>query len=250
MKKFISVFIIILTLTGIANAQRVLPFKPSLNIIIKGSVSMPLSGGTYTSVNTVPIYEGGKFKDYFGAFPGAELEVAANFTPSFGVFGNFSADFMSPKDARTGLPGATYTQANATQLSGYIGPRFYFNLPSPSQMIFYTDAALGMYSLKYGEEKIAYATAPPSSDGFTYSSASQLGFNIGAGLNINANARTFVNIGIRYHNVMKKTGVTFAETYTHTDGTGTVSAVTNTTYDIAERGYIQFAAGVGFRFGL
>ncbi len=239
-----------LTVTGIANAQRVLPFKPSLNIIIKGSVSAPLSGGTYTSIGTVPIYEGGKFKDYFGAFPGAELEVAANLSPTFGVFGNFSADFMIPKDARTGLPGATYTQSNATQFSGYIGPRFYFNLPSPSQMVFYTDAALGLYSLKYGEEKIAYATNPSSSDVFTYSSASQVGFNIGAGLNINASAKTFLNIGIRYHNVMKKTGVTFAETYTHTEGTLITSSTSNTTYDIAERGYIQLAAGLGFRFGL
>jgi len=211
---------------------------------------MPLSGGTYTSVGTTPIFEGGQFKDYFGAFPGAELEAAVNLSSSFGVFGNFSADFLTPKDSRILLAGATYTQSNSTQLSGYIGPRYYFTLPGPAPLVIYTDAALGMYSLKYGEEKITYATNPSSSDKFTYTSASQLGFNIGAGINITSSPTSFINIGIRYHNILKKTGVTFGETYTHTEGSVTTSTRENVVYDLAERSYIQIAAGIGFKFGL
>jgi opacity protein-like surface antigen len=212
---------------------------------------MPVSGGTYTSVGTVPTFEGGAFKDYFGAFPGAQLEVAANISSSFGVFGSFNADFMTPKDARVNALGATYTQSNATQLSGYIGPRYYFTLmPGPSPLVMYTDAALGMYSLKYGEEKITYATNPSSSDKFTYASASQLGFNIGAGINIIASPTSFITVGIRYHNIMKKDNVTFGETYTHTEGTITTQTRENTTYNIAERGYLQISAGIGFKFGL
>lgn len=251
MKKLFSVFILLFIVTGASHAQKILPFKPSLNIIVRGSISAPVSGGTYSSVSPVPAFEGGSFKDYFGAFPGAQLEVAANFTSSFGVFGSFNADFMTPKDSRVGFIGATYTQSNTTQMSGYIGPRYYITLmPGPSPLIMYTDAAIGMYSLKYGTEEIKYATNPQSSDKFTYSAATQLGFNIGAGINIVASATSFVNFGIRYHNVMKKTGVTFGETYTHTEGTVTTSTSENTIYDLAERGYIQISAGIGFKFSL
>ena len=238
-----------LLVTSASNAQKLLPFIPSITIAIKGGISMPLSGGTYTSVGTPLTYEGGSFKDYFGAFPGAELDASVNLTSSFGIFGNFSADFLTPKDARVGLPGATYTQSNATQLSGSVGPRFYINLPGSLFYKFYTEAGVGIYSLKYGDEKIAFANSL-TTDNFSYSAASQMGFNLGAGLNISAGTKTFVNISIKYHNILKKSNVSFSETWTHNTGPGNEVVILNTTYDIAERSYIQIAAGIGFNFGL
>lgn len=247
MKKLIFISISIFIINGFANAQRILQFKPSISIALKGGLSVPLSGGTYTSVGTPITYEGGSFKDYFGAFPGAQLDAAINLTSSFGIFGNFSADFLTPKEARVGLSGGMYTQSNATQLSGSIGPRVYFNIPGNIFYKFYTEAGVGIYSVKYGDEKITFAN---SQDNFSYSAASQMGFNLGAGLNITSGPTSFINVSIKYHNVLKKSNVVFAETWTHNTGSQNELVILDTTYDLAERSYIQISAGIGFNFGL
>ena len=249
MKKLVFVFLCLFAFNGFASAQKILPFKPSLSIVIKGGISVPVSGGTYTSLRTPVTYEGGSFKDYFGAFLGAQLDASVNLTPSFGIFGNFSADFLSPKEARVGLTGATYTQSNSTQFSGSIGPRVYVNLPGNIFSKFYTEAGFGIYSLKYGDEKITYATSGGVSDNFSYSAASQLGFNIGAGFNVSASPKSFVNISIKYHNILKKSDVTFSEKWTHTAGGQDDLIILNTAYDLASRSYIQISAGFGFNLG-
>jgi len=249
LKKLIFISISLFVLNGFASAQRILPFKPSISIALKGGLSVPLSGGTYTSVGTPITYEGGSFKDYFGAFPGAQLDAAINLTSSFGIFGNFSADFLTPKEARVGLSDGMYTQSNATQLSGSIGPRVYFNIPGNIFYKFYTEAGVGIYSVKYGDEKITYATSGGVSDNFSYSAASQLGFNIGAGFNVSASPKSFVNISIKYHNILKKSDVTFSEKWTHTAGGQDDLIILNTAYDLASRSYIQISAGFGFNLG-
>lgn len=52
-----------------------------------------------------------------------------------------------------------------------------------------------------------------------------------------------INLGAKYHFIFKKSD----ETVTRTLSTGTSN---NFTGDIPEHSYIQFAAGIGFRFGL
>lgn len=246
MKKFIYIFAAIFIFNAAAQAQ---PFIPGLNLIFRGGLSIPLSGGTYTSKNTTPIFEGGEFKDYFKSFPGIQGEAVVNLSPSFGLFGTFSADFLTPKEARTRLPGATYVQSNATQLAGYIGPRVYINFPGNKLLKVYADAGFGFYSFKYGDEQITFATNPISQANFSYSSAAQTGFNVGAGLNFTAGPTSFVNVSVKYHNIMKKTDVSFVESYSLTSGTTTTTGTANETYDIADRSYIQLAVGVGFSLG-
>jgi len=243
LKKLIYTFIFLFVISGIAQSQ---PFVPSVGLVLRGGISLPLSGGTYTSKNTTPIYEGGQFKDYFRSIPGVQIEGNIDLSPSFGFFGTFGADFLTPKDARENLIGATYKQSNAVQLSGYIGPRLYINIPGNKLMKLYADAAFGFYSLKYGDEQITFATNPISQVNFSYSSASQIGFNAGIGLNLTTGPSNFVNLSVKYHNIIKKDDVNFVETYSFIQGSNTVNGTANDTYDIAERSYLQLSVGIGF----
>jgi len=236
---------LIFCVAGVSHAQKLLPFSPSVQIMLKGGYSTPLSGGTYTN----GIDNGGTFQDYFKAFPGGELEAVINFTSSFGVYGNVSYDILTPKGRKGSLPGESFVEERAHQFSGYVGPRYYFDIPLLPISI-YTDAGIGLYSLKYGDFNVTHITNPPSSDKYSYSSVSQLGLSAGAGVNITTSPLSFINFSIKYHNLMAKSGVTFVETHTQTINGVATSTQTSSVYDVDSRGYVQFSLGFGFKLGM
>jgi len=219
--------------TGLSNAQ-IMPFKPSLQVLVKGSYSTPLSHQD--------------FKDFTSGFPGVQLELAYDINSCWGIYGNFSADFVTAKDAATPPQGVTnYKRAASTQLSGYVGPRYYFNLPSSPLWKIYADAGIGLYSLKPGDETATSVTLPTVNYTATTSSFSQMGANLGAGANVVVGSRMVLTFGAKYHFLFKKTGATVTSTLS--DGTTTQTSE-DPNFTVAERSYLQFAAGIGFRLGM
>lgn len=235
MKKLIYLFVLLFIVTGLTQAQtsKVIntPWKPSLQVLVKGAYSVPLSHQ--------------EFKDATSGFPGAELELAYDFNPCWGVYGNFSADFITAKDPVSPPSGVTnYKQASSTQLSGYVGPRYYINMRSAPLWKIYLDAGIGIYSLKPGDQTATDAVTPSINYTATTSGNSQIGTNLGAGANVVVGSKMVVTFGARYHFLMKKTGATVTETLSD----GTTTSTDTKTVDISERSYLQFNAGVGFRF--
>jgi len=242
MKKIFYIFVLLLCITSVSNAQKLLPFSPSLQLLIKGGYSTPLSGGTYSN----SIENGGNFADYFKAFPGGQIEAVVNLSSSFGIYGNASYDIIAPKEQRGGVP---YSEDNAAQFSLYAGPRYYYDIPLMPVSI-YTDVGLGIYSIKYGDYQQTLAGNPTVTDNFKYSSVTQFGFSAGAGVNISTSPFTILNFSVKYHNVLKKTGVTFVESHTQTVNGVSSTTSTSNPYDIAERGYVQFSLGFGVKLGM
>ena len=230
MKKIYVVIALLLMMAGVSQAQTTKivksPFTPSFQVLVKGAYSVPLSHQD--------------FKDFTSGFPGAQLEVAYDFNPSWGVYGNFSADFISEKDP-VGLPaGSTYSRKASTQLGYYVGPRYYINMRSAPLWKIFVDAGIGMYSLKLGD-------ATETTGGVTYTttttSFSQMGSNLGAGANVVVGSKMVVTFGAKYHFLFKKTGADITTTFS--DGTTTLTVPG--TVDVAERSFLQFSVGVGFR---
>lgn len=236
MKKIIYAFLFLFIASGITQAQSTkivkTPFTPSFQILVKGAYSVPLSHQD--------------FKDFTSGFPGAQLELAYDFNPCWGVYGNFSADFVTAKDPVTPPQGVTnYKQASSTQLSGYVGPRYYINLRSAPLWKIFVDAGVGIYSVKPGDITATDVQTPSVNYTLTTSSNSQMGTNLGAGANVVVGSRMVVTFGAKYHFLFKKTGATLTRTLS--DGTTTTSD-TDSNYTVAERSYLQFNAGIGFRF--
>jgi hypothetical protein len=228
LKKFIYFFIFLFAVTSITQAQssRIKSFKPSLQIMLKGAYSVPLSHQD--------------FKDFTSGFPGAQFELVYDFNPCWGVYGNFSADFISAKTTPVTLPGSSTEIKTSTQLTGYVGPRYYINLRSAPLWKILLDAGVGLYSFKSGDRVQTLTTNPPVTTTYSYSSYSQFGTNLGASASVVVSSRAVINFGAKYHFVFKKTGGTFTETS---------SAGPSNTYttNFAERSYLQFMVGFGFR---
>jgi len=231
MKKLLYVFIFMFVVTGLSNAQKMTAFKPSLQILVKGAYSTPLS------------HE--EFKDFTGGFPGAQLELAYDFNSCWGVYGNFSADFISAKGFPVTIGGVTSDLKTTTQLSGTIGPRYYFNLPSAPLWKIYADAGVGIYSVKAGDNS---ETSSLGSITVTQDAFSQVGLNLGAGANVVVSSKMVVNFGAKYHFIMKKSD--YSQTGTVTTSTGSSAPYVSPAGTIAERSYLQFSLGLGFRLGM
>ena len=227
MKKIIGVIFFVILSANLSSAQIL---KPSLQIAVKGAYSSVLSH-----------YE---IKDEVSGIPGIQLEATYNINSQWGIYGNFGADFISAKNSTGRIDATTtYEQKTSTQLSGYGGPRFYFNIPMSPTKIF-VDAGVGIYSTKLGDQNFTSTTTDPATTiTASYSYVSQWGTNLGAGVNIAAGTNMIINLGAKYHFIFKNSD----ETVTRTLSTGTSN---NFTGDIPEHSYIQFAAGIGFRFGL
>ncbi|MBS1492305.1 MAG: outer membrane beta-barrel protein [Bacteroidetes bacterium] len=231
MKKIIYVFIFMLMITGLSQAQTSkivkTPFTPTFQVIVKGAYSVPLSHQD--------------FKDFTSGFPGAQLELAYDFNPCWAVYGNFSADFISAKDFPVTTGGVTSDLKTSTQLSGSIGPRYYFNLRSAPLWKIYTDVGVGIYSVKRGDntETSSQGTVTVTQDAF-----SQVGLNLGAGANVVVGSKMVVTMGAKYHFIMKKSA--YSQTGTISDGT-TSLPYNSPAADVPERSYLQFSLGLGFR---
>lgn len=235
MKKLIYTFVLLLVFTGLSQAQtnRVNAFKPSFQVMVKGAYSVPLSH-----------YD--NFQESYSGFPGVQAELIYDFNPCWGVYGNFSADFLSYKDtiASGTFPGGSYSRKASTQLTGYIGPRYYINLRSAPLWKILIDGGVGVYSLTDGESTLTNTTTGASAT-TSYTSNSQWGVNLGTGANVVVGSRVVINFGAKYHFVFKKTDATYTTTTTFNNGTP-ASTFTGTT-DLPERSYLQFSLGIGFR---
>jgi opacity protein-like surface antigen len=233
-KKTIFTFLLVMIFCGAAQAQI---FKPSVNVIVRGNYSLWLSDSTW--------------KNEYKEFPGVQLEAVVNLTSMWGISGTFAADFISAKDRTLTIPGATFTQESSSQIAGYLGPRYYINLPGNKMVKIYIDAAAGLYSFKPGTFKMTETTNPPRITTISFNSVSQFGFNAGAGVNIGLGPSMFANLMVKYHNVLKKTDVVFREKITvEQQGTTTTTTINSTPEDIPARSYFQFGIGLGFTFGM
>ena len=227
MKRLILAISLIILSTNISYGQ--LPIKPSFQVAVKGAYSTPLSHQ--------------EFNDAVNGFPGVQLELTFDINSQWAVYGNFGADFLSAKNSTTTSGSTTFEQSVSKQFSYYIGPRYYFNIPLSPTKIF-VDAGLGMYSTKLGDQSLtSSSTTPPTTITASWSSFSQWGANLGAGVNLSAGTNMNISLGAKYHFIFKKTD----ETVTRTLSTGTSN---NYIVTVPEHSYIQFAVGIGYRFGL
>ncbi len=226
MKKLIFIIPIILLLTNITYAQ--LPVKPSLQIGLKGAYSLPLSHQEY--------------KDYTSGYPGVQLEAVYDINSQWGIYGNFSADFITAKNSSQTSGTITGEQYTSTRLIGFVGPRYY--VPATPMIKVFFDAGIGLYALTLGDQKFTNnGTNPPTSFTYSYTSVSQTGLNLGTGVNISAGSNMVVTFGAKYHFILKKTDASL----TQTSSTGISREITG---DIPEQSYLQLSAGIGYRFGL
>lgn len=232
MKKILLITAILFFVSGISSAQKLLPIKPSIEIILKGSFGTPLSGS--------------EFKDHYNGFPGGQLEIVANILPSFGVYGNFSADFLSPKDVS--LIGATVKEDNTYMISGSIGPRFYLNLPGSILYRFYGDLGFGIYALRPGDRVTTLSTNPATVTTDRHNAYTQTGINAGIGLNIGLGPIGTANVAFKYHNLFSKSNVQVINTRT-VEGANP-SVIPGTFDDVPSRGYFSIAIGLGFKIGI
>lgn len=232
MKKILLITALLFFITGISSAQKLLPIKPSIEIIFKGAFGSPLSGD--------------EFKNHYGSFPGGQLEVVGNITPNFGVYGNFSADFLSPKDVS--LIGSTVKEDNTYMLSGSVGPRFYFNLPGSMLYRFFGDLGFGIYAIRPGDVTTTLTTNPPTVTTDRHNVYTQTGFNVGAGLNIGLGPIGTANVTLKYHNLMSKSNVQVINTRTVEGANPSVNS--NIFQDVPSRSYFSVAVGLGFKLGL
>lgn len=220
MKKVIAIFAFLFAITSVTYAQ--IPFKPTLQVMVKGSYGVPTGHPD--------------FKDNAKSFPGIQLELAYDLNSTWGIYGNFTADFIESKSS----PIPNTTAATSHQYIGYVGPKYYILLPSNPFIKLYTDAGVGIYSSTIGD-----VTANTGNSSLTnISSITQTGVNLGFGGNFTAGTNMFITAGIKYHYIIKKDDTSISATFNN-NGTSTVlSGTTN----IPERSYIQFALGLGFKF--
>lgn len=235
MKKFILLFVLLLSVSSLSYAQKSY-FKPNLDATLRGSYSVWLSDAS--------------FKDYYKAFPSVQLDLSYNVSPTFAVYGVVGGDFVTPKERTFSIPGYSATESNTSVISAYVGPRYFFP-QGAGKMRFYVDAGLGLYALKFGDYKESHTTNPPETINYTYKSIAQLGFNAGAGMNVELSKSAFFNLNVKYHNVPKKSNVTLRETATSTVNGQTTNLGTELMpVDLPGRSYMQFALGFGYRLGL
>lgn len=240
MKKILFTFVFLFAVSSLSQAQKNY-FKPNLDITARGTYSTWFSGANY--------------KDYYKAFPGAQLEFAYNVTPKFTMYAAIDGNFITPKDRTFTIPGYSATESNSTGINFYAGPRLNVIIPGNTKKNLYIDAGLGLYTLKFGDYKETQTTNPPAAINYTYRAIAQFGFNVGAGLNMDLSKATFINFNVKYHNVPKKSNVTLKETATMTT---TVNGTTTTTnlgnellpIDMPGRSTFQIGIGIGFRLGM
>lgn len=233
MKKILLTVVLLFLVTGISSAQKLpLGLKPSIEIILKGSLGTPISDDS--------------FKNTYKSFPGGQLEIVGNITQNFGVYGNFSADFLSAKDISA--IGATVVQENTYMLSGSLGPRFYFNLPGSILYRLYGDLGFGIYATRPGDRITTLTTNPPNITTDRHNVYTQTGFNIGVGMNVGLGPIGTANIALKYHNLMSKSNVQVINTRTVEGSNPSVNS--SIFQDVPSSSYFSVAVGLGFKLGL
>lgn len=226
MKKIFGILFFIFLFSSYSFAQN--NFKPSFQVVAKGSFSFPL-GDTY-------------FGDSFTDFPSAQAELQYNLNPHLQVYGNFTYDLILPKERYGNLLTGTEEFINSHQISFYIGPRFYLHEYSKKARCF-IDAGIGIYSFtpggitRLGESRSLYFKT-------SYTAYSQTGINFGGGADFSLNKKLFLNFGIKYHYIIKRENVATTETE-YLYGNNTIST---SIFNAPDRKYFQFSTGIGYKF--
>lgn len=233
MKKSVFTVLLLFIAVNITSAQKLLPLKPSLEIMLKGGYGTPLTDDN--------------FKNSTKSFPGGQLEVVANVMPNVGIYGNFSADFLSAKD-QTSTTSAT-KQETSYMLSGSLGPRFYLNIPGSILWRVYGDLGWGMYASRPGDVTVTTSGSPVVTTTYIYNAYTQMGFNVGTGINIGLGPIGTANVAFKYHSIFSKAGVTAVNTKTVSGGTN-AGVYAGTPEDLPSRSYFSVAVGIGFKIGI
>lgn len=231
MKKIFSILTFLLLITSVTNAQY---YKPNMQLIFKGAIN-------------VPFYD--PYSDNTGnsAFAGIQVEPVVNLSRNWAVFGTFNVGFIPPKDADYSTAAGSYSFKRSTELSGWAGARYYFAPEDGRYIKVYVDGALGVYNFNISDDVFTASTNPSYTKTFTHAPVTQIGLNIGSGLNVNLSPSVFLNFGARFHNLFSKTEEQ-KSTVVYSNGTPTEEI--NRIQKIPNSNYLQLTAGIGFRFGL
>jgi hypothetical protein len=232
MKK--TLLIIALFLVGFANSQA--QYRPNMQLIVKGVINVPFYDPISENTGNSP----------FGGF---QVEPVINLSSRWAVFGTFNYGFVSKRS--NDLPSfndGVVEYKGSTELSGWAGARHYFAPEDGRYIKVYVDLAAGVYSFNVSDAVYTSGTNPVYTKTFTYPSVTQIGLNIGSGINVNLNSSVFLNFGARMHNLFPKSNQ--QEKFTVVYSNGTQTEETTVIRDIPNNNYLQLTAGVGFRFGL
>ncbi|MBS1492306.1 MAG: hypothetical protein JST55_02275 [Bacteroidetes bacterium] len=232
MKKILSILIFTFLISGFSQAQY---YKPNMQLIVKG-------------VMNAPFYEPISENTSDNAFIGFQVEPVVNLSSHWGIFGTFNMGFIPSKDIARPQGTGSFKYSVSNEYSGYGGARYYFAPEDGRYIKVYVDAAAGVYSFNPSDAVFTSTTNPTYTKTFTFPGATQIGMNVGGGLNVNLSPGLFLNFGARFHNLFKKSDQTLTSTVVYNNGTPTEE--TTVIQDIPNRNYLQITAGLGFRFGL
>ncbi len=231
MKKILSIFAILIFISSAAQAQF---YKPNMQLIVKGAIN-------------VPFYD--PYSDNTGnsSFAGVQIEPVINLSSRWAVFGTFNMGFIPSKNEDYTSSTGSMVYKHSTELSGWAGARYYFAPEDGRYIKVYIDGAVGVYHFSISDNVFTASSTPSYTKTFTYPSITQIGLNVGSGLNVNLNSSVFLNFGARIHNLFSKTD---EQRYEVVYSNGTQTEVGLRTQKIPNGNYLQLTAGIGFRFGL
>lgn len=233
MKKLFTIIAFILLAATSARAQN---YKPNMQLILKGVIN-------------VPFYDPISDNTGNSSFGGVQVEPVVNLSSRWAIFGTFNLGFVPSKleDAAT-QSGGKFDYKSSKEISGWAGARYYFAPEDGRYIKVYLDAAAGVYSFNISDAVFTSNTTPSYTKTFTYPSVTQIGINVGTGLNVNLSPSVFLNFGARMHNLFSKSAQQQKFTVVYSNGTPTeeIDVVRN----VPNNNYLQITAGIGFRFGL
>lgn len=232
MKKIFTILAFILLAATASQAQ----YKPNMQLILKGVIN-------------VPFYDPVSDNTGNGAFGGVQVEPVVNLSSRWAVFGTFNLGFVPSKlEDMTTPSNGTFDYKSSKELSGWAGARYYFAPEDGRYIKVYLDAAAGIYSFNISDAVFTSNTTHSYTKTFTYPSVTQIGVNIGTGINVNMSPSVFLNFGARLHNLFSKSQQEEKYTVVYSNGTPTEETIIKR--DIENNNYLQLTAGIGFRFGL
>lgn len=236
MKKIFSLITLVLIAVSVSVQAQSQYYKPNMQLILKGVINRPY-------------YDPISDNTYNGAFGGVQIEPVVNLSSRWAVFGTFNLGFVPSRLEDEGTQsGGKFDYKSSKELSGWAGARYYFAPEDGRYIKVYLDAALGVYSFSISDAVFTSNTTPTYTKTFTYPSVTQMGINIGTGINVNVSPSVFLNFGARMHNLFAKSNQ--AQKFTVVYSNGTPTEETTVIRDISNGNNLQISAGIGFRFGL
>lgn len=178
MEKKMKTFLVILLLlifTSVANSQSRYPYW-----------SVDVNGG-----GTLPV---GSFGDGYDISGNVGADVVYHIDPYWAVYGNGTYNFLRVKNSTSTSPTTSYVEAT-------VGPRYYF---SQKKVKAYGEAGVGLYMFNMGSTIVNNISISSSSE-------SNLGMNIGAGVEVPISKDIDLTGKAKYHVVFTSGSTT---TYT------------------------------------